>query len=237
MSSSASQPTSSGTEASGSVNSVAPNNDAFQITQLEIANSSIGTGQTIVLSTSPTTLGTALQQAFQQVGLDANHYLQTPAASADDASASHSVGADQSVQSSPVPIAEGSLNAVSPSNPIPVAATSENGVSGFSGSADVSQPISPSTPAYSQTGSAPPISTATPDNTATTNAQVVQELATFLAHTPNYEITIAGANVVIIDTNPSDVQSHDFGVQTFDMSDGSTLSIVGIMQHLPYLSA
>ena len=70
--SSASQPASSGTEASGSVNSVAPNNDAFQIAELEIANSSIGTGQTIVLSTSPTTLGTALQQTFQQVGFGAD---------------------------------------------------------------------------------------------------------------------------------------------------------------------
>jgi len=235
--SSASQPTSSGTEASDSVNSVVPNNDAFQITQLEISNSSTGSGQTIVLSTSPTTLGTALQQAFQQVGLDANHYLQTPLASADDASASHNVGADQSVQSSPVPAAEGSLNAVSSINPVPVSATSESGVSGFSGSAEVSQPLSLSTPANSQTSSTPPISTATPDNTATPNAQVVQEVATFLAHTPNYEITIAGANVVIVDTNLSDAQSHDFGVQTFDMSDGSTLSIVGIMQHLPFLSA
>ena len=111
-------------------------------------------------------------------------------------------------------------------NPVPVAANS----SSTEVSSTVSQPISLSTPASSQTSSAPPISTATP------NYQVVEEVAAFLAHTPNYEITIAGINVVIID-QLSDAQSHDFGVQTFDMSDGSTLSIVGILQHLPGLTA
>ena len=43
------------------------------------------------------------------------------------------------------------------------------------------------------------------------------------------EVAFSGANVVIIDTNVADAKSPDFGVMTWDMSDGSTVSIVGIL--------
>jgi hypothetical protein len=67
--------------------------------------------------------------------------------------------------------------------------------------------------------------------------QVEHIVATFLASTPNYEIIVSGADVVIVDTNGSDVKSSHFGVETFGMNDGSTLSIVGIIQHPLALSA
>jgi hypothetical protein len=83
---------------------------------------------------------------------------------------------------------------------------------------------------------------ATPTNLASgptdlSNTQIEHIVATFLASTPNYEITVSGANVVILDTNGSDVRSGHFGVETFSMSDGSTLSIVGIIHHPLALSA
>ena len=67
---------------------------------------------------------------------------------------------------------------------------------------------------------------------------VVQEVEQFLASTPSAEVTLSGANVVIIDTNVADAKSPHYGIMTFDMSDGSTLSIVGIMpSHLHAVSA
>jgi hypothetical protein len=68
-------------------------------------------------------------------------------------------------------------------------------------------------------------------------SQVEHIVATFLASTPNYEIIVSGADVVIVDTNGADAKSSHFGVETFGMSDGSTLSIVGIIQHPLALSA
>jgi hypothetical protein len=69
------------------------------------------------------------------------------------------------------------------------------------------------------------------------DSQAEHVVATFLASTPNYEITVSGANVVFVDTNASDVHSGHFSVETFSMIDGSTLSIVGIIQHPAALSA
>jgi hypothetical protein len=53
----------------------------------------------------------------------------------------------------------------------------------------------------------------------------------FLQHTPTYEVAVSGSNVTIVDTNLSDAASPDFGVLTWHLSDGSTLSIVGIIPH------
>ncbi len=64
---------------------------------------------------------------------------------------------------------------------------------------------------------------------ATSTSQVAHSVETFLQNTPAFEITLAGANVIIIDTNVADAKSPNFGVMTWDMSDGSTLSIVGII--------
>ena len=65
--------------------------------------------------------------------------------------------------------------------------------------------------------------------TGISEAQVMQSVETFLNSTPSAEVTVSGANVVIIDTNIADASSAHFGVLTYDMSDGSTLSIVGII--------
>jgi hypothetical protein len=89
----------------------------------------------------------------------------------------------------------------------------------------VSQSVSQST---SNSVSGPPVESA---------SQVEQAVANFLAYTPNYEITMSGDNVVIVDTNASDVKSGHFSVETFNMSDGSTLSIVGIIHHPLTLTA
>ncbi len=76
-----------------------------------------------------------------------------------------------------------------------------------------------------------------PAQQSAADSQVEQTVGAFLAHTPNFEITISGANVMIIDTHLADARSPEFGIQTFDMSDGSTLSIIGIVQHSAVLSA
>jgi len=62
--------------------------------------------------------------------------------------------------------------------------------------------------------------------------QVVQAVQDFLQHTPAYDVTVSGQNVVIVDTNVADARSSDFGVRTWEMSDGSTLSVVGIISHV-----
>jgi hypothetical protein len=98
-------------------------------------------------------------------------------------------------------------------------------VAGSHETAVVSQPVSQAT---SSSVSGPPV---------LSDSQVEHIVATFLASTPNYEITLSGANVVILDTNVSDMKSGHFSVETFGMSDGSTLSIVGILHHPLALSA
>jgi hypothetical protein len=40
---------------------------------------------------------------------------------------------------------------------------------------------------------------------------------------------------VIIDTHVADAKSPNYGVMTFDMNDGSTLSIVGILPSHPHV--
>ena len=236
--SSASSQLPSGAESSGAVNSlVIPNNEAFQIAQLETSGSSIASGQTVVLSSNPTTVDVALQQAFQQVGfgVDALRNAQMPAAP-DALGSSHDPVSDSAVQLSSFPAPEGSANAVGTINPIPVAATSENvGTSASNGSTEVSSTISQ--PVSAPASPVTPTLSTSPDNTATPSNQVVQIVTTFLEHTPNYEITVSGANIVIIDTSLTDARSPEFGFETFDMADGSTLSIVGIIQHSATLSA
>jgi hypothetical protein len=87
---------------------------------------------------------------------------------------------------------------------------------------------------------APSNTTAAPSNTASSPtppvasasiSQIMQTVESFLQDTPKFEITISGSNVVIIDTKLSDASSPDFGVLTWDLHNGSTLSIVGIIPH------
>jgi hypothetical protein len=51
----------------------------------------------------------------------------------------------------------------------------------------------------------------------------------FLASTPHFEVDMFGKNVVVIDTNLSDSTNSSFGMQVWSMSDGSSLTIVGII--------
>ena len=111
-------------------------------------------------------------------------------------------------------------------SPTTTAATGDPSVSASTQQpAVVSQSVSQST---SNSVSGPPVES---------TSQVEQAVASFLAYTPNYEITMSGENVVIVDTNASDVKSGHFSVETFNMSDGSTLSIVGIIHHPLTLTA
>jgi hypothetical protein len=79
------------------------------------------------------------------------------------------------------------------------------------------------------TGNPGPAVVSSPVAAPNASSTVVQAVEQFLESTPSAEVTLSGANVVIIDTNVSDAKSPNFGVMTWDMSDGSTLSIVGIL--------
>jgi len=64
-----------------------------------------------------------------------------------------------------------------------------------------------------------------------TETAAVQYIENFLQHTPNYEVIEVGKVLVFMDTNLADTKSPDFGVLSLEMSDGSTVSIVGIITH------
>lgn len=61
------------------------------------------------------------------------------------------------------------------------------------------------------------------------DAQAMNFVEAFLHSNSSVEVILSGENVVITDTHTSDARSTHFGVMTFDMSDGSTLSVVGII--------
>jgi hypothetical protein len=95
---------------------------------------------------------------------------------------------------------------------------------GFDTASD-SNPTSP-------TNSSPPPSSTVVETTAATSvsaSHIEKIVEAFIQSTPSFEIAISGSNVLIVDTKISDAQSADFGVRTWDLSDGSTLSIVGII--------
>ena len=64
---------------------------------------------------------------------------------------------------------------------------------------------------------------------ALTESQIMQTLEAFLQHTPSFEIVVSGSNVMVVDTKVSDAASANFGVLTYDLPDGATLSLVGII--------
>jgi hypothetical protein len=66
---------------------------------------------------------------------------------------------------------------------------------------------------------------------AAPDSQIERSLNAFLQNTPSVEVDVVGSHLIIIDTNPADTKSADFGIETWQMSDGSTLSIVGIIPH------
>lgn len=176
-----------GADSFGGINSIVlPSDQAVQITQLTVGGSS---APTVVLSSNPTSIDVALQQAFQQVGLGTD-LLHKASLSVTDSAASF-----------PSPL--------SPSIPDPTAVNQNT----------------TSPPDSTLAGTAAPVQTNTYDN------QVEQTITAFLNHTPHFEIAVSGANVVIVDTNVADASLPEYGIQIFDMSDGSTLSIVGIVHH------
>jgi hypothetical protein len=73
------------------------------------------------------------------------------------------------------------------------------------------------------------ISTARP----TFDAQANQTLQAFLNSTPQIAMGMdaAGKNLILIDSNPADMQNHDFHVVEWQVADGSTLTLIGILPH------
>jgi hypothetical protein len=175
--------------------------------QIALLESGNSSAQPVVLTTNPEPVDVALQQALQQVGFGAS-VLHDSATTVGSADGSTASGGAQATAVVSQPVSQ---------------ATSSHATSGEAMS---SQAMSGQ--AGSNSASGPPV---------LSDSQVEHVVATFLASTPNYEITVSGANVVILDTNASDVKSGHFSVETFSMSDGSTLSIVGIIHHPLALSA
>lgn len=56
-------------------------------------------------------------------------------------------------------------------------------------------------------------------------------LLAFVHATPHFEVDVVGENVIVIDTNVSHMTNSDFGVQSWNLADGSMLTIVGIIPH------
>jgi hypothetical protein len=81
-------------------------------------------------------------------------------------------------------------------------------------------------PASTEPTSTPPAISASPSI-----GQIIRTVEAFLHNTPSYEIAVSGSNFMIVDTKVSDAASPDFGVLTWDLNNGSTLSIVGIIPH------
>jgi hypothetical protein len=83
--------------------------------------------------------------------------------------------------------------------------------------------------ALEQTTSSAPTPTPTPSASLD---QILQTVKAFMFNTPSLEIVQSGSNIMVVDTKLSDAASPHFGVLTWEMHNGSTLSIVGIIpQH------
>ena len=83
-----------------------------------------------------------------------------------------------------------------------------------------------------------PVNTAagSSSNTTTTaltpfETQILHTIEDFLHNTPSFEVAVSGSNVLIVDTNVADAKSPNFGILTWDLSNGSTVSIIGIIPH------
>jgi hypothetical protein len=56
-------------------------------------------------------------------------------------------------------------------------------------------------------------------------------LLEFVQATPHFEVDVVGENVIVIDTNVSHITNSNFGFQSWNLADGSMLTIVGIIPH------
>ncbi len=66
----------------------------------------------------------------------------------------------------------------------------------------------------------------------TLDPQTVALVSSFIQQTPHIQIDVVGTNFVVVDTNTTDIWNSNFGMQSWKMGDGSTLTIVGIIPHL-----
>jgi hypothetical protein len=188
-------------------NAVPNSSEAYHLAASELGNFS---AEAVVLSNGSVSVGQALQQAFQQVGFDPELLHTLATTSVNGAAAGSSL--DSAALSNGHPSTVGATGLATEASAQPVA---------------IAQPVDASHTEVAQSAT----------QTASVDAQAMQVVAAFLHDTPAYEITLSGANVVIIDTHTADAKLPDFSVMTFDMSDGSTLSIVGIIPSHAQLTA
>jgi hypothetical protein len=84
------------------------------------------------------------------------------------------------------------------------------------------------------TGNAPVVSTPSVSQQGTIyepfNAAASQTLDAFVRQN-NFEVLTSNNNVVLFDTNAADFSSPDLVTKTWSMSDGSTITVVGILPH------
>jgi hypothetical protein len=102
----------------------------------------------------------------------------------------------------------------------------------FQNTIDVSN-LDSGTPAAPLTSSTSPGSStsSTASGQIASISQVMKTVEAFLENNPSYEIAVSGTNVMIVDTKIADAASLNFGVLTFDLASGSTVSVVGILPH------
>jgi hypothetical protein len=65
------------------------------------------------------------------------------------------------------------------------------------------------------------------------NAAAAHSLQLFFQETPTYQIESFGPDLLVVDTNLSHYASNKFGIETWLMPDGTTLSILGLAAHHP----
>ena len=91
--------------------------------------------------------------------------------------------------------------------------------------------VANSAPVIQQPVSIQPLDTPAPSQDVSAEVTIASEIKAFLDHTPNFEMVISGTHVLVADTNVSDTRSSFYSAQTWDFSDGTTLTILGILTH------
>jgi hypothetical protein len=71
----------------------------------------------------------------------------------------------------------------------------------------------------------------TPQSVHVFDSAANTSLLAFVQATPHFEVDVVGENVIVIDTNVSHITNSNFGFQSWNLADGSTLTIVGIIPH------
>jgi hypothetical protein len=64
------------------------------------------------------------------------------------------------------------------------------------------------------------------------DASASQVLGAFVSQNAhNIDEVVSTNHVLLFDTNPSDFSSPDYAIKTWSMTDGSTISIIGLLPH------